>query len=78
MAYEKRAGSKQQVPDPATVYERAKPEAESGQGRLDNNKATPARHADRIADTVGNKQASRQLNADDVTDGRATRKPGRK
>lgn len=78
MANQSKPGSKQQVPDPATVYERAKPEAESGQGRLDNNKATPTRRPDRIKDTVSHKQTSRQLNSDDVTDGRATRKPTRK
>lgn len=78
MANQTKAGSKQQVPDPATVYERAKPEAESGQGRLDNNNATPTPCPDRIEESVGHKQASRQINADDVVDGKATRKPTRK
>jgi hypothetical protein len=55
-----------QGPDTARVYERAKPELESGQGRLDNNNnATPERHADRIADAVPNQQASRQINAEE-------------
>ena len=54
------------MPDTARVYERAKPECESGMGRLDNNDdATPADHADRIADGARNKQALRQINAEE-------------
>jgi hypothetical protein len=53
------------APDTARVYERAKPEAESGMGRLDNNKGTPANHADHMADAVPNKQPPRQINAED-------------
>jgi hypothetical protein len=40
------------VPDPARSYERAKPEAESGMGRLDNNKATPTPRPDHLERAV--------------------------
>jgi hypothetical protein len=53
------------LPDTARVYERAKPECESGMGRLDNNKATPAKHPDRITDAVSNKQPNRQINSEE-------------
>jgi hypothetical protein len=53
------------APDTARVYERAKPECESGMGRLDNNKATPADHCDRMIDAVANKQPNRQINSED-------------
>ena len=54
------------APDPATSYERAKPEKEAGMGRLDNNPGTPAKSPDRIESAVKQKQPLRQLNADDV------------
>ena len=54
------------APDPATSYERAKPEKESGMGRLDNNRGTPVKSPDRIESAVRHKQPLRQLNADDV------------
>jgi len=54
-----------QAPDPARVYERAKPEAESGMGRLDNNKATPTKREDKIHHAVKNRQKNRQINAED-------------
>ena len=60
-----------QAPDTARVYERAKPEKESGMGRLDNNKFVPAACDDKMEDAVGHKQANRQINADDVVNGRA-------
>jgi triphosphoribosyl-dephospho-CoA synthetase len=53
------------VPDTARVYERARPECESGMGRLDNNKATPADHGDRMIDAVRNKQPHRQINSEE-------------
>jgi triphosphoribosyl-dephospho-CoA synthetase len=53
------------APDTARVYERAKPECESGMGRLDNNKATPANHPDRMDDAVMNKQPHRQINSEE-------------
>ena len=54
------------APDPATSYERAKPEKEAGMGRLDNNLGTPTKSPDRIEHAVKHKQALRQINADDV------------
>jgi hypothetical protein len=53
------------APDTARVYERAKPECESGMGRLDNNTATPANHADRMHHAVANKQPTRQINSEE-------------
>jgi len=56
--------AKSNAPDTARVYERAKPELESGMGRLDNNEATPADHPDRMTQAVSNKQQLRQINAE--------------
>src|SRR5687768_8085562 len=55
----------EQAPDPARSYERAKPEAESGMGRMDNNKATPTKQPDRMEQAVTHRQKSQQINADD-------------
>src|SRR3954469_3474500 len=65
MATEKREGSSQQVPDPATSYGREKPEHESGAGRLDNNEAVPTKRPDRMDHAVHHKQDPRQINAHD-------------
>jgi len=74
MAEQMRPASKTDAPDPATSYERAKPHKEAGQGRLDNNDdATPANSPDRAEDAVKQKQAVRQINAEDVGDGRSAR-----
>src|SRR5687767_14536691 len=70
-----RPASPQQAPDPATSYERAKPERESGQGRLDNNVATPTNRPDKGKEAVKNKQPPRQVNADDVGNARASGAP---
>jgi hypothetical protein len=68
---------RQEAPDPARVYERAKPEAEAGIGRLDNNDgATPTRRPDQMGDAVTHAQKARQINAHDVVDERAGRVPG--
>lgn len=67
--------SDQQVPDPARSYERAKPQAESGMGRLDNNQATPTNRPDRIEKPVKNRQSSHQVNAEDVVNERAAADP---
>ncbi len=75
MASQNRPASPAKAPDPSTSYERAKPEAEAGMGRLDNNEATPTKDADRIDDTVKQKQPLRQINAHEVVDGRASRTP---
>ncbi|HTL29755.1 MAG TPA: hypothetical protein VL282_11055 [Tepidisphaeraceae bacterium] len=75
MASQNRPASKDDAPDPARSYGREKPETESGMGRLDNNDdATPAEDPDRAEDAVKNKQdPTRQLNAQDVVNQRATR-----
>lgn len=66
MAKRKRSLVERDAPDPARTYERARPEAESLNGRLDREESTPAKCPDRIDDAAANKQALRQLNADDV------------
>ena len=73
MAEQMRPASEELAPDPARAYERAQPEKESGMGRLDNNKATPARSRDKIEEAVPNKQDLRQINAEDVEDERRSR-----
>ena len=71
MAEQNRPASPQSAPDPANSYERAHPENESGQGRLDNNKSTPHDSPDRQQQAVTNKQdPARQINADDAFAGR--------
>ena len=64
------------VPDPSRSYERAKPEAESGMGRLDNNKSTPTNQPDRPHQAVKNRQEPRQVNAHEVNDANRSNKPG--
>ena len=66
-----RPASNEQAPDPANSYERAKPERESGQGRLDNNVSTPTNRPDKGKQAVKNKQPPRQVNAQDVDNARA-------
>jgi hypothetical protein len=65
-----------QVPDPTRSYERAKPEAESGMGRLDNNKSTPTNQSDRPGQAVKNDQPPRQINAHEVNDQNRSNTPG--
>ena len=64
----KPARSPKQAPDPARSYERAKPEAESGMGRLDSDLATPSDRPDRQEDAVKHRQSSRQINTEDAAD----------
>lgn len=65
-AEENRPASPQQAPDPANSYERADPNREAGQGRLDNNKAVPDASPDRQQQAVKNKQdPTRQTNGQD-------------
>ena len=66
MASQNRPSSKKDAPDPATNYERAKPEKEAGMGRLDAPKPAADENADRSQDAVHNKQVPRQINAHDV------------
>src|SRR5438270_263893 len=64
-------------PDPSDSYERSHPEHEAGMGRLDNNaNATPTAQPDSTRKAVPNRQdPSRQLNGQDVVDGRAAEDP---
>lgn len=73
MAEQMRPASEELAPDPARAYERAQPEKEAGMGRLDNNKAIPARSRDKIEEAVPNKQDLRQINAEETEDDRRTR-----
>ena len=76
MSEDMRPASKKDAPDPARSYERAKPEAESGMGRLDtNDDATPTARPDRLKDTVTHAQPPRQVNAHELVDERAAREP---
>ena len=59
MAGEARCGKAAPLGAPARVT------CESGMGRLDNNKATPADHADRMDHAVANKQPNRQINSEE-------------
>ncbi len=77
MASQNRPASKDDLPDPAGSYERAKPENEAGMGRLDTNRATPAKRSDQAHKAVKNRQPSRQINAHDVTDERGSADPNR-
>jgi hypothetical protein len=61
-----------EAPDTARVYERAKPEAEGGMGRLDNIKGTPVRGNDKMFDAVPNAHPSHQINAEDTIDSSAS------
>ena len=72
MAEEMRPASPEQAPDPSDNYERSHPEHEAGMGRLDNNKATPAPQPSGDQESAKNRQEPRQINAHEVTDGRAT------
>lgn len=61
-----RPASPKEAPDPATAYERAKPEKEAGAGRLDNNIATPTDHRGHIDQDITNRRdPTRQINAED-------------
>jgi hypothetical protein len=61
MASKNQPSSSKQAPDPATSYERAKPEKEAGMGRLDNNdEAVPSGTPDKGIDAVRNKTNPRR------------------
>lgn len=63
--------SRTQAPDPASTYERAKPQNEAGLGRLNAPDAIPHDHPDKMEQAVTHRQdGSRQLNAQDTTNPR--------
>ena len=65
-------------PDPARSYERAKPEKESGMGRLDDaaGAATPTDRPDQSGLAVPNVHPPTELDADDALDPRRAGQPG--
>ncbi|HTW95795.1 MAG TPA: hypothetical protein VMD30_13415 [Tepidisphaeraceae bacterium] len=76
MANKRRNGSGSEIgPDTARVYERAKPEAEAGMGKLAVPPARRSRRRDRMNQAVGNRQESRQLNTDDVINAAGNKVP---
>ena len=68
MAERKRPLTKDEAPDTARSYERAKPEAESGMGRLDADESTPAPCRDKMIDAATNRQGVRQINVEELRD----------
>jgi len=64
--FKSRPLSPTEAPDPARVYERARPEAESGMGRLEGVKGTPTHGRDKMLEASSNKHRSRQLNSEDA------------
>ena len=56
MAEQMRPASKQEAPDPAKAYERARPEDEAGMGRMQNNKSTPTRRPEQGKQAVKNRR----------------------
>src|SRR5690242_15434998 len=78
MADPSRPTSKEHAPDPARSYERAKPEAEAGMGRLDSNdNAVPTDRPDQMPGAVKNAQKPRQVNAQELTDDAQSADPAR-
>ncbi len=76
MAEQPRPLSPQDAPDPSNSYERAHPENESGQGRLDNNKSTPTNKPDRQKESVKNQQdPQHQINAEETAGRPAAEQP---
>jgi hypothetical protein len=76
MQSQNRPASKEQAPDPATSYERAKPEKEAGMGRLDNNdEAVPTDRKDRHNQAGQKRRPSRQINAEQDQNQRSSSNP---
>jgi hypothetical protein len=66
-AEQNRPASPQQSPDPASAYDRSRPENEAGMGRMDPPKTTPDNAPDRSEQAVTNKQdPTRQINGQDT------------
>ena len=76
MPEQMRPASPSQAPDPARSYERAKPEAEAGMGRMDAEKTPPSHQPDHIKDAVSHAQEPRQINAHEGVNDRAAGTPG--
>ena len=69
--------SPEEAPDTARVYERARPEAEGGMGRLDNEKGTPTRGRNRMLDAAPNAAFSRSYGMRRVEQRRGRRESAR-
>jgi hypothetical protein len=67
MSSNNRPVSPKQSPDPATSYERSKPNKEAGGGEVQHNpEATPTLRPDQMHEAVHNRQdGTRQINGDD-------------
>jgi len=72
MASQNRPASPKNAPDPATSYERARPENEAGMGQLDMEDVIPEDRPDRETDATRNRHDPRQINARDLNDQRAS------
>ena len=71
MADQTTPASRNQAPDPASSYERAKPQNEAGLGRMTAPDAIPHDQPDQIERAVTHRQdGSRQLNGQDAVDQR--------
>ena len=70
MASQNRPESKKNAPDPATSYERARPENEAGMGQLDMEDVIPEDRPDRETDATLNRHDPRQINARDLVNQR--------
>ena len=70
MGSDNRPASAKQSPDPATSYERAKPEPQAGRESLGPEDVIPEDQADRGDDAVPNRQKSRQVNSQSDQDQR--------
>ena len=67
-----------QVPDTARTYERAKPEGESVDGSLSEHRNTPQKQPDQMKDGVKNRSQNRQLNSDDIGEGKGNARSKKK
>ena len=77
MASQNRPGSPKNAPDPATSYERARPENEAGMGQLDMEDVIPEDRPERGDDATPNKHDPRQINARDLDNQRGNEDAGR-
>ncbi len=76
MTTQDRPFDEETVPDTARSYERAKPEKESGMGRLDNNDdAVPTDRPDQRNDAVDNDHPPHGINVEDVLNERQEEDP---
>lgn len=80
MAEPNRPVSPEEAADPSDSYERAHPEHESAEGRLDGDKPAPQNSSDKIEQSAPNRQnGARQVNAHDAVNqrgGPAPAQPG--